>query len=101
MQVVAKNELNRAGSQKEENADDIMRLISNTNLETLYLNKNTITDFKECLRILSRTELIKNNPDDINIKTQSSLLINLNLSDNNCFSKNKRHNSGVIIVSFS
>ena len=73
---------------KEENADDIMRLISNTNLETLYLNKNTITDFKECLRILSRTELIKNNTDDANIKTQSSLLINLNLSDNNCFSKN-------------
>ena len=64
-----------------------MRLISNTNLETLYLNKNKITDFKDCLRIISRTEMIKAEGD---IKGQSSFLINLNLSGNNCFNKNAK-----------
>ena len=86
----------------EDNTNDIMRLISNTNIETLYLNFNKITDFKDCLRIISRTELIlnkeeeeitkqndkENNQKFNNIKAQSSFLINLNLSDNNCFNKN-------------
>ena len=71
----------------EDNTNDIMRLISNTNLETLYLNKNKITDFKDCLRIISRTEMIKAEGD---IKGQSSFLINLNLSGNNCFNKNAK-----------
>ena len=41
------------------NADDLMRIISNTNIEFLYLFKNNINDFTNLLRIIYRTKLIK------------------------------------------
>ena len=75
----------------EDNSNDVMRMISNTNVETIYLDKNKLTDFNDCLRILYRTELIEDKKDkeeDLTIKGHNSFLMNLNLSDNTLFNKN-------------
>ena len=64
----------------------IMRIISNSNIEYLYLNKNKINDFSQCLRILFRTRLIKREKEIIK---GNSVLYNLDISHNICFNKNK------------
>ena len=69
------------------NTDDIMRVISNSHLDYLYLNKNKIYNFDQCLRILYRTKLVKSEGE----KDASYLdphLYNLDLSYNNCYNKN-------------
>ena len=73
--------------------DDILRIISNTNIQSLYLHNNKINNFTNSLRILYRTKLIckkieKNN--DL-ISRADSLLYNLDLSNNNIFCKNTNH----------
>ena len=73
--------------------DDILRIISNINLQCLYLYNNKISNFNNCLRIVYRTGLISKEK-EINeniIKRIDSLLYNLDLSNNNIFHKNKNH----------
>ena len=70
--------------------DDIMRIISNTNIEYLYLYKNKINNFDECLRIIYRTKLIKINEENSNedIAIGRTCFYNLDLSNNYCINKN-------------
>ena len=98
--------------------DDIMRVMSNTNIESLYLYKNQLSDFSQILRILYRTKLLikkeiirnensqenkkENNQENykgiksednnknkkVKIIRGESLLYNLDLSNNNCYNKN-------------
>ena len=66
------------------NTNEIMRLISNTQLETIYLYKNKISNFNDCLRIIGRTKLIKIFEDEKDVKKDPSFLFNLDLSENPC-----------------
>ena len=69
------------------NTDDIMRVISNSHLDYLYLNKNKIYNFDQCLRILYRTKLVKLNGEK-DASYHEPYLYNLDLSYNNCYNKN-------------
>ena len=73
------------------NTDDIMRIMSNTNIDYLYLNKNKIYNFDNLLRIIYRTKLIKDNEEKKNEKIFQGepYLYNLDLSDNDCYNKNE------------
>ena len=73
----------------EGDTNDIMRIISNTHIESLYLFRNRITDFSDCLRILYRTKLMVEEDKEHNNKVQSSFLIDINLSGNNYVNKNE------------
>ena len=72
--------------------DDIMRVMSNTNIESLYFHKNEINDFSQLLRIIYRTKLIikkdNENKKEKKIK-EDSILYNLDVSINVCYNKNK------------
>ena len=70
-------------------ADNIMRIMSNSNIEYFYLYKNKFTDFDNCLKILYRTKLVlsKEEKSD-NIIRGNSTLYNLDLSNNDYFIKN-------------
>ena len=71
---------------EKKDTDDIMKIISNTRIYCLYLNKNKITDFSQLIRIIYRTKLIKSdNEEDL---TSDPYLYNLDLSDNQCYNKN-------------
>ena len=74
-------------------SDDIMRIISNTKIECLYIYRNKISDFSQCLRIIYRTKLIKDNDKkgDLDKKPirDDSILYNLDISNNICYNKNK------------
>ena len=70
------------------NTNEIMRLISNTQLDTIYLYKNKITNFNDCLRIIGRTKLIKIINDEKEVKKDPSFLFNLDLSENPCLNLN-------------
>jgi hypothetical protein len=72
----------------DDNTNEIMRLISNTQLETIYLYKNKISNFNDCLRIIGRTKLIKIIEDEKDVKKDTSFLFNLDLSDNPCLNLN-------------
>ena len=75
--------------------NDILLTISNSNIRTIYLFKNKLTNFNNCLRILYRTRIIKNKSnDDLNkyiIKNEDTALINLDLSNNDFPIKNDMH----------
>ena len=79
-----------------EQTESILRIISNTNLQCLYLYNNKFTNFKNALRIIYRTKLI-NIKNGINEKNQNkmyrddSLLYNLDLSKIDIFPKNKKY----------
>ena len=64
-----------------------MEVISNTNIENLYLYKNEISDFSQLLRIIYRTKLVTKEKID-NLFIGNSYLYNLDLSSNDCFNKN-------------
>ena len=66
---------------------DLMEVISNTNIENLYLYKNEISDFSQLLRIIYRTKLVTKEKID-NLFIGNSYLYNLDLSSNDCFNKN-------------
>ena len=70
--------------------DDIMRIISNANIEYLYLYKNKINNFDECLRIIYRTKLIKTSEEKEkeDIAIEDTCFNNLDLSNNYCINKN-------------
>ena len=63
-----------------------MRVISNTNIDYLYLYKNKINDFSQLLRIIYRTKLIQKE-EEKNLRS-SPYLYNLDLSKNDCYNKN-------------
>ena len=71
---------------EKKDTDDIMKIISNTRIYCLYLNKNKITDFSQLIRIIYRAKLIKSdNEEDL---ISDPYLYNLDLSDNQCYNKN-------------
>ena len=76
----------------KRNTDDIMRVISNTEIESLSLYKNKFLDFDDCLRILYRTKLVLNKEEEkkyrADIPHNDSILYNLDLSLNQFLSKN-------------
>jgi len=69
------------------NTDDVMRVISNSHLDYLYLNKNKISNFDQCLRILFRTKLVKT-VGEKDASYHNPYFYNLDLSYNNCHNKN-------------
>ena len=77
------------------NSDNIMRIISNTNIEYLYIYKNKFNDFDDCLRMLFRTKLVASTNEKKEQKTKiirgESSLYNLDLSSNDYFCKNINH----------
>ena len=72
--------------------DDLERVINNTEISTLYLYKNKITNFKRLLELLYRTKNIgdSNSINDNNFIVDS-FLKNLDLSNNEPFIKNEFH----------
>ena len=69
--------------------DNILRIISNTNIKYIYLFKNKLTKFKDFLRILYRTKIInENKKQNIIIPNETCSLINLDLSNNDFPIKN-------------
>ena len=75
---------------KNNNVDTIERIISNANLEILYLHVNKINDFNQFLRIIYRNSLIKNKEEKQkeNIICDFPCLYNLNMNKTDCFNKN-------------
>jgi len=67
--------------------ENIMKVISNTSINCLYLNKNKITNISQLIRIIYRTKLIKS--EDGKVFRDESYFYNLDLSDNQCYNKNK------------
>ena len=72
---------------ENKDTDDIMKIISNTRINCLYLMKNKLTNFSQLIRIINRTRLIKS--DDRENLNRESYFYNLDLSDNQCYNKNK------------
>ncbi len=72
-------------------ANDIMKIISNTSINYLYLFKNQIISFNDFLRIIYRTKLIKNVKEKDDIIMEKSFLTNLDMSNNDMISRNKNH----------
>ena len=64
--------------------DDILRVINNTDIKYLYLFKNRITNFSDFLRIIYRTKIVE---DNYNVD-EDILLTNLDLSNNELYIKN-------------
>ena len=75
-----------------DKADEIDRIISNSNFEILYLNANPIYDFNQYIRILYRNCLIKNKEEKENetISYDPPCLYNLNMNKIDCFNKNNK-----------
>ena len=69
-----------------DNTDEIDRIISNTNIECLYIINNNIYDFNQFIRIIYRNSLIKNN--EQNIVNEIPCLYNLNMNNIYCSNKN-------------
>ena len=69
--------------------NNIMKIISNTHIRHLYLYNNKIMNFNNCLRIIYRTKILKDN--NTNKVDNKSFLINLDLSDNEFFNINTTH----------
>ena len=74
--------------------DEINRIISNTNLESLYLYINQIHDYNQYIRIIYRNSLIKNKKEkkNKNITCDKSCLFNLSMNGADCFNKNSKKN---------
>ena len=73
--------------------EDILKIISHSNVRILYLFKNDFNNFNDFLRILYRTKIIKNKygmVEDL-IKNEDTNLINLDLSNNEYPIKNAEH----------
>ena len=75
-----------------EKTDEIERLISNANLESLYLYTNKIHDFNQYIRIIYRTTLIKRinkKENGNNTYINNPTLYNLNLNNADCYNQNE------------
>ena len=73
---------------KNEQKEEIERIMSNTDIEVLYLYNNKIHDFNEYLRIISRNSFVKSG--DENDPIASPCLYNLNMNKFECFNRNGR-----------
>ena len=84
--------LNEAGIGNNE-VDDIMRIITNSDIQNLYLLKNKIVNYNELLKILYRTKIIKDEKDfsNKNINNNKNFLTNLELSNNAPITKSEYH----------
>ena len=84
--------LNEAGIGNNE-VDDIMRIITNSDIQNLYLLKNKIVNYNELLKILYRTKIIKDEKEfsNKNINNNEYFLTNLNLSNNAPITISKYH----------
>ena len=79
--------------------DEILRIISNSNIKHLYIFKNRLNNFNDLLRILNRTRIIINdknkNNKNINkkilIRNENTALVNLDISNNDFPIKNVEH----------
>ena len=73
--------------------DNILRIISNTTINSIYLNKNHINKFDELLNIVFRTKLVKIESEKMNIDKKNlygeSYMYNMDLGKNYCYNKNK------------
>jgi hypothetical protein len=77
-----------------DNANDIMKMISNTNINYIYLHKNKLCNFNNILRIIYRTKIIKqfNEDNNKNIEIEQNYnLTNLDISNTLLLIKNKVH----------
>ena len=73
----------------DSSINDILKIMSFSNIRTLYLAKNKLNNFNNFLRILFRTKIITKKLNDLkNIKNEDITLINLDLSTNDFFLKN-------------
>ena len=72
----------------DNNTNEIMRLISNTQLDTIYLYKNKINNFNDCLRIIGRKKSVKNIEFEKDMEKDPLFLFNLDLSENPCLNLN-------------
>ena len=71
--------------------DDILRLISNTNIRYLYVYKNKMNNFNDFLRIINRTKIVKNMVENnLTIPNEETSLTNLDLSNNEYSIKNSQ-----------
>ena len=71
--------------------DDILRLISNTNIRCLYVYKNKMNNFNDFLRIINRAKIVKNMVENnLTIPNEETSLTNLDLSNNEYSIKNSQ-----------
>ena len=74
------------------NVEDILRVINNTDIRYLYLYKNKITNMSDLLRIIYRTKIVKEENNYLDNKIdEESFLINLDLSNNDIYFNNKNY----------
>ena len=76
-----------------DKTDEIERIISNSNIECLYLYSNQIHDFNQYIRILYRNSLIKNKNEEKEEKENNLIylkpcLYNLNMNNYDCYNQN-------------
>ena len=73
--------------------DDIMRFMSNSESKYLYLYKNKNINFNQLLKLLYRTKIIKDEKEfnDKSVNIDECFLTNLDISNNNSFIKNEFH----------
>ena len=76
-----------------DKTDEIERIISNSNIECLYLYSNQIHDFNQYIRILYRNSLIKNKKEEKEEKENNLIylkpcLYNLNMNNYDCYNQN-------------
>ena len=69
----------------------ISKIINFTNIKYLYFHKNNISNFNDFLRILYRTKIIKDKNSKNIIKNERTSLINIDMSNSQCFSINKKN----------
>jgi len=74
------------GNIGNSNTDDVMRVISNSHLDYLYLNKNKFFNFDQFLRILYLTKLVNSDGEE-DASYLDPYFYNLNLSYKNCYNK--------------
>ena len=67
--------------------DEIMKVISNSRINSFYLYNNKLSNFSHLIRIIYRTKLIKSEEGE-NLRSES-YFYNLDLSNNQCYNKNK------------
>ena len=74
------------------NINDINKIVSNSGIQNLNIFKNKISNFKDALRIIYRTRIIKKDENEKNIKLiekSDCVLQNLDISNNRIINKNK------------
>ena len=77
-----------------KDVNDINKIISNSGLKHIYFFKNKISNFKEALRIINRTRIIKKDEREKNIKLidkSHSVLQSLDISHNYIINKNVKY----------